>query len=71
MHEQGRWAEREKERIPSRLHAQHRAPHRAQFHNLIRNQESDTQMTEPPRCPINCITVKLSGCIQAGKIIYI
>ena len=49
-------AERGGERILSRLHALHRALHRARSHepwdhDLSRNQESDDQPTEPPRWP--------------------
>ena len=52
----GGGAEREGENLKQALRCQHRAWHRTQSHkpwdhDLSRNQESDAQLTEPPRCP--------------------
>ena len=48
--------ERESENLKQAPHSQHRAQHGAQSHwlwdqDLSRNQESDAQLTEPPRRP--------------------
>ena len=56
----GETAEGEAVRIISRLHAEYWAWHWTRPHELTQNQESDIQLTEPPRCPTTVFFVYLS-----------
>ena len=43
--------EREKKQVPHSAQSPRRLDPMIQDHDLSQNQESDTQLTEPPRCP--------------------
>ena len=61
-----RGAERENPKQLQALSCQHRAQcgaqtHELQDHDLSRNQESDAQRTEPPRCPCSSVVITVSS----------